>query len=115
MIGRQSAIGSGFVVNPTGYIITNVHVVTGAQRIQVVLPELNSDSSARSVLAAKGRVVPAQIVGVTLQMDLALLKVETDGPQALPVAPYRDLRQENWVFAFGSPEGLRNRSPVAQW
>ena len=108
VIGRQSAIGSGFVVDSSGYIITNAHVVSGAQRIQVVLPEINSDSSARSVLAAKGRVVPAQIVGVTREMDLALLKVEADGLQALPVAPYRDLRQGELVFAFGSPEGLRN-------
>jgi serine protease Do len=108
VIGRQSAIGSGFVVDSSGYIITNAHVVSGAQRIQVVLPELNSDSSARSVLATKGRVVPAQIVGVTRQMDVALLKVEADGLQALPVAPYRDLRQGELVFAFGSPEGLRN-------
>ncbi|MGO9842323.1 MAG: trypsin-like peptidase domain-containing protein [Candidatus Acidiferrales bacterium] len=108
VIGRQSAIGSGFVVDSSGYIITNAHVVNGAQRIQVVLPEVDSDSSARSVLAAKGRIVPAQIVGVTREMDLALLKVEADGLQALPVASYRDLRQGELVFAFGSPEGLRN-------
>jgi S1-C subfamily serine protease len=38
VIGRQSAIGSGFVVDSRGYIITNAHVVSGAQRIQVVLP-----------------------------------------------------------------------------
>jgi serine protease Do len=108
VIGRQSAIGSGFVVDSSGYIITNAHVVSGAQRIQVVLPELNSDSSARSVLAAKGRVVPAQIVGVTQEMDLALLKVDAEGLPALSVAAYRDLRQGELVFAFGSPEGLRN-------
>jgi serine protease Do len=108
VIGRQSAIGSGFVVDGSGYIITNAHVVSGAQRIQVVFPEVNSDSSARTVLAAKGRVVPAQIVGVTQEMDLALLKVEAESLQALPVAAYRDLRQGELVFAFGSPEGLRN-------
>jgi serine protease Do len=108
VIGRQSAIGSGFVVDSSGYIITNAHVVSGAQRIQVVLPEVNSDSSAQSVLAAKGRVVPAQIVGVTQEMDIALLKVDAEGLQALPVAAYRDLRQGELVFAFGSPEGLRN-------
>ena len=108
VIGRQNAIGSGFVIDTNGYIITNAHVVSGAQRIQVVLPELNSDSSARSVLAAKGRIVPAQIVGVTREMDLALLKVDARGLPALPVAQYRDLRQGELVFAFGSPEGLRN-------
>jgi S1-C subfamily serine protease len=75
----------------------------------VVLPEVNSDSSARSVLAAKGRVVPERIVGVTRKVDLALLKVAAEGLQALPVAAYRDLRQEEMAFASGSPEGLRIR------
>jgi|SRR5579859_339723 len=108
VIGRQSAIGSGFVIDSSGYIITNAHVVSGAQRIQVVLTEPDSDTSARSVLAAKGKIVPARIVGVTREMDLALLKVEANGLQALPMAPYRELRQGELVFAFGSPEGLRN-------
>ncbi len=39
VIGRQRAIGSGFVIDPAGYIITNAHVVSGAQRVQVVVPE----------------------------------------------------------------------------
>src|SRR5712672_1568952 len=48
VIGRQRAIGSGFVIDPAGYIITNAHVVAGAQRVQVVVPEGVSDGSLQS-------------------------------------------------------------------
>ena len=108
VIGRQRAIGSGFIIDSTGYIITNAHVVKGAQRVQVVLSSANSDDSADSVLSAKTSLVPARIVGTTSEIDLALLKVDVAGLRALKVASYRDLRQGESVFAFGSPEGLRN-------
>jgi serine protease Do len=108
VIGRQRAIGSGFIIDPSGYIITNAHVVKGAQRVQVVLSSANSDDSADSVLSAKTSLVPAQIVGTTSEIDLALLKVDVTGLRALKLASYRDLRQGESVFAFGSPEGLRN-------
>jgi serine protease Do len=108
VIGRQRAIGSGFIIDPSGYIITNAHVVKGAQRVQVVLSSANSDESADSELSAKTSLVPAQIVGTTSEIDLALLKVDVTGLRALKLASYRELRQGESVFAFGSPEGLRN-------
>jgi serine protease Do len=108
VIGRQRAIGSGFIIDPSGYIITNAHVVKGAQRVQVVLSSANSDDSADSVLSAKTSLVPARILGTTSDIDLALLKVDVAGLRALKVASYRNLRQGESVFAFGSPEGLRN-------
>ena len=108
VIGRQRAIGSGFVIDPSGYVVTNAHVLSGAQRVQVVLPVATADTSPASALAAMGTVVPAQIVGVTRELDLALIKIEAKNLQALPLANYRDVRQGELVFAFGSPEGLRN-------
>src|SRR5580700_3850579 len=51
IIGRQRAIGSGFIVDPSGYIITNAHVVNGAQRVQVVLSTGNTNGSVDSILA----------------------------------------------------------------
>jgi serine protease Do len=108
VIGRQRAIGSGFVIDSSGYIITNAHVVKGAQRVQVVLSSANSDDSADAVLSAKTNLVPARIIGVTSEIDLALLKVDVAGLRALKLASYRNLRQGESVFAFGSPEGLRN-------
>jgi serine protease Do len=108
VIGRQRAIGSGFVIDPSGYIITNAHVVSGAQVVQVVLPSGNPDGSLQSLLSTKTNIVPARVVGVSREIDLALLKVDNVKLEALPVAPYRSLRQGEVVLAFGSPEGLRN-------
>jgi serine protease Do len=107
VIGRQRAIGSGFVVDKSGYILTNAHVVNGAQRVQVVLTNGNADESLDAALAAQAVVVPAQILGVTHELDLALLKVNVDNLPTLKIANYRDIRQGELVFAFGSPEGLR--------
>jgi len=108
VIGRQRAIGSGFIVDPSGYIITNAHVVNGAQRVQVVLSTENTNGSVDSILASRTTVVPARIIGVTREIDLALLKVDVPNLPTLKLANYRSLRQGESVFAFGSPEGLRN-------
>jgi serine protease Do len=108
VIGRQRAIGSGFIIDPSGYIITNAHVVKGAQRVQVVLSSANSDDSADAGPSSKTSLVPAQIIGVTSEIDLALLKVDATGLRALKLASYRNLQQGESVFAFGSPEGLTN-------
>ncbi len=108
VIGRQRAIGSGFVIDPAGYIITNAHVVSGAQRVQVVVPEGVSDGSLQAILSARTNIVPARVVGVARDIDVALLKVDNVKFAALPLAPYRNLHQGEVVLAFGSPEGLRN-------
>jgi serine protease Do len=110
VIGRQRAIGSGFVMDPSGYIITNAHVVSGAQVVQVVLSADNSgDNSIRSILSTRTNIVPARVVGVSREIDLALLKIDsTVKLTALPLASYRNLHQGEVVLAFGSPEGLRN-------
>src|SRR6184192_910281 len=108
IIGRQRAIGSGFVVEDSGYIVTNAHVVNGAQRVQVVLPNPSTESSLEAALSTRTRIVPARIVGVTKELDLAVIKVDTGKLPALPMADYRKLGQGEMVFAFGSPEGLRN-------
>jgi serine protease Do len=108
VIGRQRAIGSGFVIDPTGYIITNAHVVSGAQVVQVVLPSGNPDGSLQSLLSTKTNILPARVVGVSREIDLALLKVDNVKLDALPIASYRSLRQGEVVLAFGSPQGLRN-------
>jgi len=108
LIGRQRAIGSGFVIDPSGYIVTNAHVVKGAQRVQVVLPPANADGSVDAALSTRTTVVPARIVGASSEIDLAVIKVDAGTLPALPLASYRKLGQGEIVFAFGSPGGLRN-------
>jgi serine protease Do len=107
-LGRQRAIGSGFVIDPSGYIVTNAHVVTGAQRVQVVVPEGSPEGSLQAILSSRTNIVPARVVGVARDVDLALLKVDNVKLPALALALYRNIRQGEVVLAFGSPEGLRN-------
>lgn len=107
-VGQQRAIGSGFILDLDGYIVTNAHVVKDAQRIEVVLQPADSDASLASALSSKVNVVPARIVGQAPELDVALLKVEGHNLPALTLAAYRTLRQGESVFAFGSPQGLRN-------
>ena len=108
IVTRQRSMGSGFVIDPDGYIMTNAHVVSGAQRVHVVLPPTNADGSLMSALSPKQTVLPARIVGISSEIDLALLKVDGLNVPALPLATYRNVRQGETVFAFGSPGGLRN-------
>jgi serine protease Do len=103
VIGRQRSMGSGVVIDAGGYIMTNAHVVTNARRVQVVLPGSTSGKN-----GARGRTVDATIVGVARVIDLALLKVDDATLPFLPIADYDAVRQGELVFAFGSPEGLKN-------
>ncbi|HWC98341.1 MAG TPA: trypsin-like peptidase domain-containing protein [Candidatus Sulfopaludibacter sp.] len=112
---RQQAIGSGVIIDPTGYIITNAHVVADAQRIRVTLvaPQkvdaASPDQTISSALAQPfARPVDGVLVGVFKEMDLALVKIQATGLPALPLADYHKLRQGQVVFAFGSRQGLSN-------
>jgi serine protease Do len=108
VLSRQRSVGSGFVIDPDGYIMTNAHVVSGAQHIQVVLPSADADGSLATALTPRTTIVPARLVGITTEIDLALLKVDGLKLPALPLATYSQVRQGETVFAFGSPGGLRN-------
>ena len=108
VIGRQRAIGSGFVIDPAGYIVTNAHVVAGAQRVQIVVPEGPADGSLQAILSSRSNIVTARVVGVAREIDMALLKVDNVKLSALALASYRNIHQGEVVLAFGSPEGLRN-------
>ena len=84
--------GSGFLIDRTGFILTNNHVIETAQRITVTL--------------ADGRTFRAEVVGADTATDVALLRV--DGPPDFPAAPLGnsdDLRVGEWVCAIGNPLG----------
>ena len=108
VVGRQRSSGSGFVIDAEGYLMTNAHVVSGAQRVQIVLPPDNADGTLATALSGRTQLIAARIVGITTELDLALLKVEGLKLPALPLASYSQVRQGETVFAFGSPIGLRN-------
>jgi serine protease Do len=108
VLGRQRSIGSGVIVDPDGYIVTNAHVVRDAQRVQVLIPSPVSDTTPIRSLTSRGRTLDARIVGLAEEIDLAVLHVEAHGLPALPIGNYERVRQGEMVFAFGNPEGLRN-------
>jgi len=107
-IVRQHAIGTGIIVDPDGYIMTNSHVVEGAQRIKVILPPPASDSSLGLQPIHAGQIFEARLLGTHKQSDLALLRIDA---MHLPTVALRSdvqVRQGELVFAIGTPEGLRN-------
>ncbi len=108
VIGKQRTIGSGVIVDPEGYIVTNAHVVKGAEKIEVIVaPPMPSGKATDDVSAAREQTYEGRVVGVAGQLDLAVIKIEAHNLPAIrvrkPVLP----RQGEMVFAFGSPQGLR--------
>lgn len=106
-IVRQHAVGSGVIVDPDGYIMTNAHVVEGAQRIRIALPfPMNERPSLSPV--GKRRILEARLVGQHKETDLALLKIEETELPSLPLLSQQRPHVGQLVFAIGSPEGLQN-------
>lgn len=102
LISRQHVVGSGVIVDPAGYIITNAHVVQGAERIVVVPPISRSGWPQKP--SAKPN-YPARLLGIHPETDLAVLKIDAEGLPALPLRN-SDVTQGELVFAIGAPQGL---------
>jgi serine protease Do len=101
--------GSGVIIDPDGYIVTNAHVVDRAVKLEVELTLAASGGApGSSVLRRRGRTLGAQLVAVDHETDIAVLKIEG---QKLPVLSFGDseaLRPGQLVLAFGSPLGLES-------
>jgi len=95
-------------VDSNGYIITNAHVVEGAQTIHVALAMPSVDFPDQIAPAGKQRVVEARLIGLHRETDLALLKIDQTGLPILSLGNRRPVHQGQLVFAMGSPEGLEN-------
>lgn len=90
--GPREGSGSGFIIDPAGYILTNHHVIDGADRITVTLSD--------------GRAMHAELVGADPAVDVALLKVDAGGPlQPAAIGSSGALRAGEWVCAIGNPLG----------
>ncbi len=109
VIGKQRTIGSGVIVDPEGYIVTNAHVVNGAEKIDVIVPpQADSQDASGTLQPNREQRFNGRIVGVAHQLDLAVIKIEAHNLPAIPVRKTVLPKQGEVVFAFGSPEGLSN-------
>jgi serine protease Do len=108
VLAEEHAIGSGVILDPNGYIVTNAHVVERADRIRVVLPTPAGDSAFETTPGGKAEILVAKVVGVDRETDLALLKVEAENLPTLPLGINRPARPGELVFAIGSPGGLQS-------
>ena len=91
---QQRGVGSGFVLSTDGYVMTNAHVVDGADEVIVTL----SDK----------REFKARIIGADKRTDVAVVKIDTSGLPAVRIGDVSRLRVGEWVVAIGSPFGLDN-------
>ncbi|MCH7867594.1 MAG: Do family serine endopeptidase [Myxococcales bacterium] len=92
---RSWGEGSGFVISSNGYVVTNAHVIDGADEIEVILLD--------------GKKFRAEIIGVDKKTDIALIKVESDEPLAtIPLGDSDLVRPGQWVVAIGNAMSLEH-------
>ena len=108
LLTRQRSTGSGVIISPEGYIVTNSHVVKGGRHIQVQLANSAERRPGHSVLRPMAAKLDAKIVGIDRDSDLAVLKIERTGLPFLSFGDSEELRQGQLVLAFGNPLGLAN-------
>ena len=92
---KRAAAGSGVIISSDGYLVTNNHVVDGADELTVTLNENSKEYSAR-------------IIGADATTDLALIKIDAKNLPAIVVANSDDVKVGEWVLAVGNPLGLNN-------
>ncbi len=91
---RVRGVGSGFILNADGYVMTNAHVVEGADEVFVTLTD--------------DREFKAKIIGTDKRTDVALVKIEASGLPVVRIGGIEQLKVGEWVIAIGSPFGLDN-------
>lgn len=106
LLTTQRSAGSGVILDESGYIITNAHVIGGAQKVLVVLPYEWKGGVHGSIVRPRGDQVEAKVVGLDRETDLALLKVDKKGLPTVPIGDSDTLRTGELVLAIGSPLGL---------
>ena len=87
-------VGSGFIISPDGYVMTNAHVVDGADEVLVTLPDK--------------REFKAKLIGADKRTDVAVVKIDSTGLPFVRIGDVNRLRVGEWVMAIGSPFGLEN-------
>ncbi len=90
----ERGTGSGFIIDPQGIILTNAHVIEGAERVTVTLRD--------------GREVVGQVLGQDPVTDVAVIRIQAQNLQAVPLGDSDQLRPGEWAIAIGNPLGLDN-------
>ena len=91
---QQRGVGSGFILSADGYVMTNAHVVDGADELLVTLTDK--------------REFKAKVIGLDKRTDVAVVKIEATGLPAVKLGDVSRLKVGEWVMAIGSPFGLEN-------
>ncbi|HEY3049179.1 MAG TPA: Do family serine endopeptidase [Polaromonas sp.] len=91
---QPRGVGSGFILTADGFVMTNAHVVEGADEVLVTLTDK--------------REFKAKIIGADKRSDVAVVKIEATGLQAVKIGDINRLKVGEWVMAIGSPFGLEN-------
>ena len=97
-VRQQKAAGSGVIIRPDGYIVTNNHVVANATKVEVTL---NNNQK-----------YTAKVIGADAATDVALIKIEAENLPTIPFGDSDNLRLGEWVLAIGSPLGYELRSTI---
>lgn len=105
LVAKQRASGSGVIIDANGFILTNAHVVRDAQRLRV---EFALPGNGRSILGMRTRSVVAQVVGIDVETDLAVIRIEERNLPTVAFGDSDELSAGQLVLAFGSPLGLEN-------
>ena len=91
---QPRGVGSGFILTTDGFVMTNAHVVEGADEVMVTLPDK--------------REFKAKIIGTDKRSDVAVVKIDATGLPAVKIGDINRLKVGEWVMAIGSPFGLEN-------
>lgn len=89
---QQTGLGSGVILSKDGYIVTNNHVIDGAERLEVALND--------------NRTFNAKVIGADPVTDLALIKIDADNLHVIPIGDSENLKVGEWVLAVGNPFGF---------
>jgi S1-C subfamily serine protease len=90
---EESSTGTGFIINSNGYILTNEHVIDGADKIQVTLQ-------------GSSKALDAKVIKTDTDLDLAVLKIDGTNYPTIALGDSNDMRPGDWVIAIGNPYGL---------
>lgn len=108
LLTAQNSSGSGIILSPDGYILTNSHVVKGAHTLRVQLNVRTAADLAERGYHGVNRSLPATLVGIDRETDLAVIKIDQKDLPYLEFGDSNTLKQGQLVLALGNPLGLDN-------